>query len=204
MRPWRSPTWLPAHCAAPCLLRCQPALTCGAALRPLASPLCGPLPYRITAVPCSAPVDRALNIHASFLPLSICRSTKHYPEAEPQPNVLVLRIDAPIWFANVEVRRRHSMSCSGGAARLSVRGRCSCKCAQPSTSAAPGTVPAPQSLLFPHLQLNSPALPPASLPNSSVVRQGVCAHQHRAAGQGSSRGRRPRARRGAGPLTCDW
>ncbi|KAI7843852.1 hypothetical protein COHA_002403 [Chlorella ohadii] len=33
---------------------------------------------------------------------SIFRSTKQYPEAEPQPNVLILRIDSPIWFANVE------------------------------------------------------------------------------------------------------
>ncbi|KAI7843851.1 hypothetical protein COHA_002402 [Chlorella ohadii] len=33
---------------------------------------------------------------------SIYRSTKQYPEAEPQPNVLILRIDSPIWFANVE------------------------------------------------------------------------------------------------------
>ena len=32
-----------------------------------------------------------------------CRSTKQYPEAESQPNVLILRIDSPIWFANVEV-----------------------------------------------------------------------------------------------------
>ncbi len=36
--------------------------------------------------------------------LTTCRSTKQYPEAEPQPNVLILRIDSPIWFANVEVR----------------------------------------------------------------------------------------------------
>ncbi|PRW56212.1 sulfate transporter [Chlorella sorokiniana] len=33
---------------------------------------------------------------------SIYRSIKQYPEAEPQPNVLILRIDSPIWFANVE------------------------------------------------------------------------------------------------------
>ena len=164
MRPWRSPTWLPAHCAAPCLLRCQPALTCGAALRLLASPLCGPLPYRITAVPCSAPVDRALNIHASFLPLSICRSTKHYPEAEPQPNVLVLRIDAPIWFANVEVRRRHSMSCSGGAARLSVRGRCSASVRSPAR-AQPLAQSLPHNPCFSHTCNSTPppCLPPPSL-----------------------------------------
>lgn len=44
-----------------------------------------------------------------FLP---CRSTKQYPEAEPQPNVLILRIDAPIWFANVEVSWRAPCSCA--------------------------------------------------------------------------------------------
>ena len=35
---------------------------------------------------------------------SVYRSTRMYPEAESAPGLLLLRVDAPIWFANVEVR----------------------------------------------------------------------------------------------------
>jgi hypothetical protein len=42
---------------------------------------------------------------------SVYRSTAMYPEAEATPGVLVLRIDAPIQFFNIEVR---PCCCTGG------------------------------------------------------------------------------------------
>ena len=37
---------------------------------------------------------------------TVCRNEKMYPAAERQTGILIIRVDAPIYYANVEVRLR--------------------------------------------------------------------------------------------------
>ena len=76
-------------------------------LRRAASAACSearpPLPLPLSSPPLQTAFPRISQL--GRLPgTSVYRSVAMYPESEATPGVLLLRIDAPIWFANVEVR----------------------------------------------------------------------------------------------------
>lgn len=124
----------------------------------------------------------------------IFRSSRQYPEVESERGLLVLRIDSPIWFANVEAGawRRAAVLSRGGAqaaARLLLQQR----------HAACPRLHAERASPHPHAHAPTPLdLPAGHTP--TWRSQGVHPQQRGQAARAGRQERRPGAGGGPGPV----